>query len=55
MEGRNRQIRRMIQSIASKVLKLVRTRIGSLEISSVEIGRYRALCQAEIKHLFSTH
>ena len=36
-EGRNRQVRRMLEAVDSKVLKLVRTAIGSLRIG--ELGR----------------
>ena len=50
-EGRNRQVRRMIEAIGSKVLKLVRTRIGSIAIGDLEIGKYRELTPAERKHL----
>ncbi len=42
-EGRNRQVRRMIEALGSKVLKLVRTGIGGLQIAGLEIGRYREL------------
>src|SRR5450759_2106110 len=37
-EGRNRQVRRMIEAVGSKVLKLVRTAIGPIAIGSLEIG-----------------
>jgi 23S rRNA pseudouridine2605 synthase len=50
-EGRNRQVRRMIESIGSKVLKLVRTGIGGLRIGDLSIGKYRELTQDEIKML----
>ena len=55
-EGRNRQVRRMVEALGAKVLKLVRTQIGSIEISGLEIGRleigkYRPLTQAEVRSL----
>lgn len=46
-EGRNRQVRRMIEAVGSKVLKLVRTAIGPVEIGGLQIGRYRELTPAE--------
>jgi 23S rRNA pseudouridine2605 synthase len=46
-EGKNRQVRRMIEAAGSKVLKLVRTAIGPIEISGLEIGRYRELTPEE--------
>jgi 23S rRNA pseudouridine2605 synthase len=50
-EGRNRQVRRMLEAVGSKVLKLVRTAIGSVEIGGLPIGKYRALTAAEIRLL----
>jgi 23S rRNA pseudouridine2605 synthase len=50
-EGRNRQVRRMIEAIGSKVLKLVRTEIGGVRIGDLPIGKYRELTQGEIKML----
>lgn len=50
-EGRNRQVRRMVEAIGSKVSKLVRTAIGPLKIGSLEIGRYRPLTAEEIRAL----
>ena len=50
-EGRNRQVRRMIEAIGSKVLKLVRTQIGPLRIGELPIGRYRELTAAEVASL----
>jgi 23S rRNA pseudouridine2605 synthase len=46
-EGRNRQVRRMVEALGAKVLKLVRTAIGGIEIGSLEIGKYRALTAEE--------
>jgi pseudouridine synthase len=50
-EGRNRQVRRMIEAIGSKVLKLVRTEIGGVSIGDLPIGRYRELSPVEVQQL----
>jgi 23S rRNA pseudouridine2605 synthase len=47
-EGRNRQVRRMVEALGAKVLKLVRTGIGGIEIGALEIGKYRELTHVEI-------
>jgi 23S rRNA pseudouridine2605 synthase len=47
-EGRNRQVRRMVEALGAKVLKLVRTRIGLIEMGDLEIGKYRPLLPPEI-------
>jgi pseudouridine synthase len=51
-EGRNRQVRRMVEAIGSKVLKLVRTGIGGLRIGELQIGKHRELTVGEVKQLF---
>ena len=50
-EGRNRQVRRMIEAVGSKVLKLVRTEIGSVRIGDLPIGKYRELTVEEVRQL----
>jgi len=50
-EGRNRQVRRMIEAVGSKVLKLVRTAIGPIEIAGLKIGTWRPLEEREIAAL----
>lgn len=50
-EGRNRQVRRMIEAIGSKVLKLVRTGIGPIEIAGLKIATWRPLEEREIELL----
>ncbi len=50
-EGRNRQVRRMVEAVGSKVLKLVRTAIGPIQIAGLEIGKHRRLTAEEIKLL----
>ncbi|MGD0436113.1 MAG: pseudouridine synthase [Bryobacteraceae bacterium] len=50
-EGRNRQVRRMIEAIGSSVRKLVRTEIGGLRIGNLPIGKYRELTAGEVELL----
>jgi 23S rRNA pseudouridine2605 synthase len=50
-EGRNRQVRRMIEAIDSKVMKLVRTAIGPIQIGDLTIGGWRPLEEREISAL----
>jgi 23S rRNA pseudouridine2605 synthase len=50
-EGRNRQVRRMLEAVDSKVLKLVRTSIGPLCIGDLPIGKWRMLTAEEVKAL----
>ena len=48
-EGRNRQVRRMVEALDAKVLKLVRVKIGPLSIGKLPIGKWRPLAAAEIR------
>jgi 23S rRNA pseudouridine2605 synthase len=50
-EGRNRQVRRMLEAIDSKVLKLVRVRLGPLTLEGLQIGKWRNLSPAEVDTL----
>jgi 23S rRNA pseudouridine2605 synthase len=50
-EGRNRQVRRMVEAVGSRVLKLVRTAIGPIRIGALEIGKHRPLKAAEVASL----
>ncbi len=50
-EGRNRQVRRMVEAVGSKVLKLVRTAIGHIEIGELKIGTWRELTPVELARL----
>lgn len=51
VEGKNREVRRMMEAVGFTVLKLVRTGIGPLTLEGLEIGKYRALNQAELSLL----
>ena len=50
-EGRNRQVRRMIEALGSRVLKLVRTAIGPIRIGELAIGKWRMLEPEEVRRL----
>ncbi len=50
-EGRNRQVRRMIEAVDSKVLKLVRIRIGNVTFGDLKIGHWRELEPDELAEL----
>jgi pseudouridine synthase len=50
-EGRNRQVRRMVEAIGSKVLKLTRVAIGAVRIGELQIGKWRHLTAAELRSL----
>ena len=50
-EGKNREVRRMIEAVGFKVLKLVRTRIGPLTLAGLEVGKWRELAPVELATL----
>jgi pseudouridine synthase len=52
-EGRNRQVRRMVEALGARVLKLVRVQIGELRIGTLQIGKWRALTADEVESLIA--
>jgi pseudouridine synthase len=50
-EGRNRQVRRMVEALGAVVLKLVRVKIGPVGIGTLPIGQWRRLTSAEVRVL----
>ncbi|OEF98779.1 pseudouridine synthase [Desulfuribacillus alkaliarsenatis] len=50
-EGRNRQVRRMLDAIGHPVLRLSRERIGFLSVEGLKPGRYRQLQSEELIEL----
>jgi len=53
-EGRNRQVRRMLEAVDSKVSKLVRTAIGGLRIGDLQVGKWRELSPDEVLALIGS-
>ena len=49
-EGKNREIRRLFESVSHRVISLKRTRIGNLELD-INQGKYRSLTPHEVKLL----
>lgn len=47
-EGRNRQVRRMLEAVDSKVLELVRVGIGRVRMGGLVIGKWREMEPREI-------
>ena len=52
-EGKNRQVRRMCESVGRKVLALHRTKIGDISVKGIELGKWRYLKKEEINRLIS--
>lgn len=52
-EGRNRQVRRMVEALDSKVMKLVRVAIGPVTIGELGMGKWRYLTAPEIQSLIA--
>src|SRR2546423_7757702 len=50
-EGRNRQVRRMVEALDTKVRKLVRVAIGAIRIGDLQIGKTRELPASEVRGL----
>lgn len=53
-EGRNRQVRRMCEAVGFPVLRLVRTRIGSLRDTQLKAGEWRVLEPEEVWALMNS-
>jgi 23S rRNA pseudouridine2605 synthase len=50
-EGRNRQVRRMVEALDAKVVKLVRTAIGPVTLGELAAGAVRELTRDEVAAL----
>ena len=49
-EGKNRQIRRMCESVGLEVARLKRISIGQLKLGMLPPGKWRELTAEELKH-----
>lgn len=52
-EGRNRQVRRMLEAVGHPARRLVRTRIGSVTDTALRPGRWRLLGTGEVRALYA--
>lgn len=50
-EGRNRQVRKMFETIGKNVIALHRSKIGNIEAKSLKIGEWRYLKSQEVNSL----
>ena len=53
-EGRNRQIRRMLEAVGHRTLRLKREAYGPLKLGELKPGEWRYLSEAEIAALYRT-
>ncbi len=51
-EGRNRQVRRMLEAVGNEVVELRRVRFGSLALGELAEGQSRRLSSAEVDRLW---
>lgn len=54
-EGRNRQVRKMCETINKKVLALHRSSIENIDLKNLKIGEWRYLTNKEIDNLHKKH
>ena len=52
-EGKNHQVKKMVESVGYKVSKLKRTHYANLDLTNLKIGEYRKLSNKEIAILYS--
>lgn len=53
-EGRNRHIRRLLEALEIEVLRLIRVKIGPLELGNLAKGKWRELSKNEVARLRGT-
>jgi len=47
-EGKNREVRRLLEAVGLKALKLVRTGIGPCTLAGLQVGQWRPLSSSEL-------
>jgi pseudouridine synthase len=50
-EGRNRQVRRMVEALGARVVTLARVRVGSVHLGRLQRGKWRLLTREEVTSL----
>ncbi len=50
-EGKNREVRRLFETLGHEVEQLVRTQIGPIRLGELPVGKWRILSPAELKSL----
>jgi 23S rRNA pseudouridine2605 synthase len=50
-EGKNRQIRRMLEACRTEVLRLIRVAVGPVQLGDLAKGQARELTKAEVRCL----
>lgn len=53
-EGKNRQVRRMFETVGCKVIALQRIKIGRVELGNLPLGRWRHLTSHEVNYLMNS-
>jgi 23S rRNA pseudouridine2605 synthase len=51
-EGRNRQVRRMVEAVGNEVVKLARIRFGPIDLGELPEGKARQLRRPEVQRLW---
>lgn len=51
-EGRNRQVRKMIEQINHKIMYLKRIAIGNLKMENIPLGKWRFLSKSDIRKIY---
>jgi 23S rRNA pseudouridine2605 synthase len=52
VEGRNREVRRLLEAVGAPVRRLVRTAVGPIRLTGLAPGEFRALRPDEIRSLY---
>ena len=53
-EGKNREVRRLLEAVGLKTLKLVRTHIGPCTLEGLQVGHWRELLRSELARFYVT-
>lgn len=51
-EGKNRQVRKMFESVGNKVERLKRISIGKLTLDGIDVGKYKYISYEEMQKVF---